>query len=129
MKSLPISETKLRWIYKTYPDHEHCIQHLEKIIWKGGPKCPYCSSSNGSTLKSENRHHCNNCNTSYCVTVGSVYHNTKIDLQKWFYVEKLMIDGERVSLRQLSDMIGVSKNTAMRMVNKIKAIKNQSIWT
>jgi transposase-like protein len=30
----------------------------------------------------QQRYHCNNCNTSYSVTVGTIFHDTKLDLQK-----------------------------------------------
>ena len=28
-----------------FPDQESCIAHLEKMCWKGKPKCPHCEST------------------------------------------------------------------------------------
>ena len=73
-------------IYKKFPTHEDCLAYLEKVRWNNVPTCPYCNSTNSTSFKKENRHHCNNCNTSYSVTVGTIFHKTKLDLQKWFLV-------------------------------------------
>jgi len=71
-------------VYKQFPSHGDCIAYLEKIRWKYQPVCPYCKSIRVTSFKKEQRHHCNNCNTSFSVTVGTIFHKTKLDLQKWF---------------------------------------------
>ena len=65
-------------VYKKYPKQEDCIRHLESIRWKGKPTCPYCKSKNCTPMPKEHRYHCNSCNTSYSVTVGTIFHKTKI---------------------------------------------------
>ena len=32
-------------VMKRFPDQESCIEHLEKIRWKGKPACPHCESN------------------------------------------------------------------------------------
>ncbi len=31
-------------IYKEFPTHEKCINHLESVRWNNKPTCPYCKS-------------------------------------------------------------------------------------
>ena len=31
-------------IFRRFPDHEACIEHLETIRWGDAPQCPYCDS-------------------------------------------------------------------------------------
>ncbi|WP_318781265.1 transposase [Amazonocrinis nigriterrae] len=57
-------------------NHEECLILLEQIRWNGKPKCPYCGSNNATRYKNEHRYHCNECFTSYSVTVGTLFHKT-----------------------------------------------------
>lgn len=108
-------------IYKQFPKSEDCLRHLEKVKWGDKPQCPYCKSLRSSKTKEDFRHHCNNCNTTYNVTVGTVFHNTKLDLQKWFLAISLMLNAKKgISARQLSRDIEVNKNTAWYMLMRLR---------
>ena len=67
----------------------------------------------------ELRYHCNDCLTSYSVTAKSIFHKTKVDLQKWFLAIRLTVQNE-ISARQLAKEIEVTKDTACFMVNRIR---------
>jgi len=108
-------------IYKQYPDHKACLEHLESVRWKGSPTCPYCNSTNSTPVPKESRHHCNNCNTSYSVTVSTIFHKTKVDLQKWFLAISLTLNAKKgISARQLARDIEVNKNTAWYMLMRLR---------
>jgi len=108
-------------IYKTFPTQDECIEYLEKLRWKNKPTCPYCKSKNSTLMPKEKRHHCNNCNTSYSVTVGTIFHKTKLDLQKWFLAITLILNAKKgISARQLARDLDVNKNTAWYMGMRIK---------
>lgn len=108
-------------VYKRFPTATSCLKHIEKVRWNGKPCCPYCSSTNSTPLKKEQRHHCNNCNTSYSVTVKTIFHHTHIDLQKWFLAISLMLNAKKdISVRQLARDIEVNKNTAWLMAIRIR---------
>ena len=97
------------------------IEYLEKLRWKDKPKCPYCKSDNATPMPKEKRHHCNNCNTSYSVTVGTIFHKTKLDFQKWFLAITLIINAKKgISARQLARNLKVNKNTAWYMGMRIR---------
>ena len=81
-------------IYKKYPEHRDCLDHLEHVRWNGTPVCPYCNSTNATPMKKEHRHHCNNCNTSFSVTVRTIFHKTKLDLQKWFLGISIILNAQ-----------------------------------
>jgi transposase-like protein len=103
-------------IYKDFPTQEACVKHLEFVRWSNIPACPYCKSLKSSVLSDGIRHHCNTCNTSYSVTVGTIFHKTKVDLQKWFLAAHLILStDDQISVRQLAKDIGVNKNTACNM--------------
>jgi transposase-like protein len=105
---------------------------MEKVRWGGKPVCPYkpCGSTNSSPMPLELRHHCNTCNTSYSVTVNTLFHKTQLDYQKWFYcLWKVLNHKEQISYRTLGKEMDVTKDTASYMVRRIgKAIGGDSIF-
>ena len=108
-------------IYESFPTENDCIDHLESIRWNKRPQCPYCKSVNATPLAKEKRHHCNNCNTSFSVTVGTVFHQTHLPLQKWFLATTLILNAKKgISARQLSRDLHVNKDTAWRISMKIR---------
>lgn len=106
--------------------HSECITFLEQIRWKGNPKCPYCESTNATPYKKERRYHCNQCFTSYSVTVGTLFHRSRVDMCKWFIAIALIIgDKEKISVRRLAKEIRVDKNTAMNIIRRINHAKQE----
>jgi transposase-like protein len=108
-------------LYINFPNRQDCINHLEKVRWNNKPTCPYCKSTNQTPMPKENRYHCNTCNTSFSVMVGTVFENTKLDFQKWFLAISLVLNAKnRISARRLAYEIGVTKNTAWLMLMRIR---------
>lgn len=98
------------------------IAYLEEILWQGKPKCPYCGSECSTSIDQGVRYHCNACYTSYSVTVGTFFHRTHVDLHKWFQAISLILNS-KVSVRQLAQEVGVSKNTAAHMIRKTRTTR------
>lgn len=100
---------------------EECVALLEQIRWQGEPQCPYCGSRRASRFKQEQRHHCNECFTSFSVTVGTLFHGSHIDLPKWFRAIGFVMDSSKTaSIRQLALEIEVNKNTASYVLARIR---------
>lgn len=108
-------------IFEKFPTEKDCIDHLEKIKWPIKPVCPYCNFSKITPVKGELRHHCNTCNTSFSVTVNTIFHHTHLPLQKWFLAVTLILNAKKgISSRQLARDIEVTKDTAWRMQMQIR---------
>jgi len=113
-------------IYEKFPTNNDCIAHIEKVKWGDTPFCPYCKSIKTSPLPEEKRHHCNNCNTSFSVTVGTIFHHTHLPLQKWFLAISLILNAKKgLSSRQLSRDLNVNKDTGWRISMKIREAMTQ----
>ena len=113
-------------IYEQFPANDDCIAHIEKVRWGDTPKCPYCKSSNSTPMPKEKRYHCNNCSTSYKVTVGTIFHHTHLPLQKWFLAIALILNAKKgIAVRQLGRDLNVNKDTAWRMEMKIRQAMTQ----
>ncbi|MBD2327668.1 transposase [Alkalinema sp. FACHB-956] len=99
---------------------DECIKHLEQIRWGGKPQCPYCGSTRSSAYTHTHRYHCKDCFTSYSVTVGTLFHKTHLDLQKWFQAIHLIFSTpSNITVRQLAQALDVNKNTALYMRARI----------
>jgi len=108
-------------VYRKFPTENDCIAYLEQVRWHGTPICPYCKSDRVTPLPSEQRHHCNNCNTTFSVTVGTIFHHTHAPLQKWFLAISLILNAKKgIAARQLGRDLEVNKNTAWFMAMRIR---------
>ena len=108
-------------IYKRFPKEFDCRTYLEQLRWQSKPVCPYCNSANITLRPKEQRHHCNNCNTTFSVTVNTIFHCTHLPLQKWFLAVSLVLNAKKgIAARQLARDLEVNKNTAWRMAMKIR---------
>jgi transposase-like protein len=108
-------------IYELFPTDSDCIAHLEKVRWNSKPICPYCSSDRTTAVPTEQRYHCNNCKTSFSVTVGTIFHHTHLPLQKWLLAVSIVLNARKgLSARQLARDLDVNKNTGWRMGMQIR---------
>ena len=93
--------------------------------WGDEPICPYCESRN--TAESRHRHRCYDCKRSFSVTVGTVFQQTHIPLQKWFLAIALMLNAKKgVSALQLVRDLKINKNTAWRIMMQIRKAMQQT---
>ncbi|MHC5773958.1 transposase [Nostoc sp.] len=109
--------------YEKFPTQNDCLAYIEQISWSGKAICPYCKSKKSSIIRNQKKYHCNTCNCSYSVTVHTIFHKTRIDLQKWFFAINLLLnektDKTRITSRKLAKEIEVNRNTAWLMMQKI----------
>lgn len=114
-------------IFEKFPTQQDCITHLEHVRWDGTPRCPYCDSDRVTPVLKKSRHHCNNCNTSFSVTVGTIFHHTHLPLQKWFLALMLILNAKKgISARQLARDLNVNKNTAWRISMQIRRAMHEA---
>lgn len=117
------------YIYEKYPTQLSCIRQLEEIRWNNNPQCPYCESHRHSLTKQPHRYHCNECHNTYSVLVGTLFHNTKIPLQKWFLMIALKVNAKLgKSARGIARDLGINKDTAWRISMKLReAMKTEIV--
>jgi transposase-like protein len=114
-------------IYELFPTEADCLAHVEKVRWAGTPVCPYCKASRSTPLPKENRYHCNACNTTFSVTVGTIFHHTHLPLQKWFLALSIVLNAKKgLSAHQLARDLEVHKNTGWRMAMQIRKAMAES---
>ncbi len=108
-------------VYRIFPTEADCIAHIEKVRWPDKPFCPYCGSDRTTAMPKEQRHHCNNCKTSFSATVKTIFHHTHLALQKWFVAISLVLNAKKgIAARQLGRDLEVNKDTAWYLAMRIR---------
>lgn len=121
MHSLVDRKAQVIELYPMKLTHQECIKLLEEIRWKNQPWCPYCGSKRASAIEKGLRYHCNSCFTSYSVTVGTLFHQTHVPLQKWYKAILLVREpSTKMSARKLAQEINVNKDTAAQMLKRLR---------
>ncbi len=116
----------LTTIIEKYGTHEKCIKFLESVRWKDFTFCPYCGGLNvakkrDKNSRSQHRWNCHDCSHSFSVTVGTLFHNTKMPMYKWFMAIILEVGAKKsISGHQLARSIEVTQKTAWRILSKIR---------
>ena len=113
-------------IMEAFPDQEACITYLERLRWQGSPECPHCESDNVRRRNESDtgligRYNCRTCKSTFKVTHGTLFHGTKIPLQKWFVAIGLMANAKKsLSSCQLARDLGLKQRTVWRMMMAIR---------
>lgn len=117
--------TSLIEVYRRWPTKEAAVAHLEKVRWPDGPHCPKCGADTVAR-KAEpgqaDRLQCWSCERSFSATVGTIFHNSHIDLQKWFLLIALMLNAKKgLSAMQAARDLDMRRPTVWSMMHRIRA--------
>lgn len=104
-------------MYERFPAKIDCLKQIEVSRWPDGKAtCVYCGSDN-VVESTAGKLRCNNCRTTFNPTVGTVFHNARLELQIWFAAAYIVLNPEQPTMtaRQLAEALGIAKDTAWRM--------------
>lgn len=111
---------------------EKCYSFLEKRRWPDGVRCPICGNEKiskitrkaGGKNKRAQIYQCleKTCKQQFSVTSGSIFHDSRIPLAKWFIAISLVMDAKKgMSAKQLQQHLGLgSYQTAWHMTHRIR---------
>ena len=113
----------LAQLFRLFPDDDSCFAWVEKIRWKGQPKCAHCKGTNVSAPPPSKPHHywCKPCRKHFTATTNTIMHSRKTSLQNWVIaMYSVMTARKSVSAMQLSKELGVDYKTAWYMLHRIR---------
>jgi transposase-like protein len=110
---------------------EQCRDYLEQQRWPNGPICPKCGTGNPYRIerktatknKVRKLFKCRDkeCRKQFTVTVGSIFEDSKIPLNKWFAAIHQMCSSKKgVSAHQIHRELGVDLKSAWFMCHRIR---------
>lgn len=109
---------------------EAAAEYLEALRWPDGRVCPHCG-----TVDSDEREHyrirrkgstrrvwrCFACKKQFSVTVGTIFEDSHIELNKWLLAFYLLCSSKKgMSAKQLERMLKVTYKTAWFMCHRIR---------
>ncbi len=104
-----------------FKDEKSCIDYYEALRWNGKPVCPHCGSKRVITTKKSYRCSDKECRKDFTVTVGTIFHSSKIPMRTWFLTLYLYRTHKKgISSVQLSQWLNVSQKTAWFMLHRIR---------
>lgn len=119
--------TSIVEVYRRWPTHDDCVGHLERVRWGDKPLCPYCGAERVSRNRDASREatasrwKCQRCMKSFSVTVGTIFHNTHVDLQRWFLLIALMLSAKKgLSAMQAARDLEMRRPTVWSMMHRIR---------
>ena len=113
-------------VIEMFPTQQDCIAYLERLRWQGFPECPHCESNHVRKRKELlegriGRWNCHNCKSTFKVTHGTLFHGTKIPLQKWFLAILLIVNAKKsLSSCQMSRDLGLKQKACWRIMMTIR---------
>ncbi len=114
-------ELNLVSLVDRFHSEEACIEYLEGLRWPNGLACLRCGSTSVSRIKTRGQYDCNSCRYRYSVRVGTIFHDSKLPLWKWFITAYMMIESRKgVSANQIKRTLGVSYKTAWYLCHRIR---------
>lgn len=116
------AEPKNFWEWQQlFAEETNCHQALIKLRWPEGFCCHRCDHRKGWLLHTRAVYECARCHHQTSLTAGTLFHNTKLPLVKWFWaLYWVSADKGSISALRLTKLIGVSWVTAHRMLRKLR---------
>ncbi len=111
-----------------YSDANKARAHLEALHWPNGPACPHCGNCDPERItklagKSTRPgvHKCKECAKPFTVTVGTIFEDSKIPLNKWLLAFRLLNGGKKgFSAHELHRSLGITYKSAWFMAHRIR---------
>lgn len=130
-------------VAKKFATPEACNDFLEQMRWPDGVECVHCNAKkvskyvkqastrtrkNAKTGKVEEKpvparilYVCLKCKKQFSVTEGTIFNDTHLLLERWFYAVALMVNAKKgVSALQLKRDLGTAYKTAWYLAMRIR---------
>jgi transposase-like protein len=109
-------------LVRLFDTDEKCREILTKLRWPLGVECPRCKSKSNTYIQPRKVFQCGECDYQYSVLVGTVFNDSHLPLDKWFYAVLLLVESRKgISANQMKRLLGVSYKTAWYLCHRIRA--------
>lgn len=108
---------------RIYPDKESCFRFLSELKWSQGYSCRKCGHDHyfhGHLIYSRR---CAKCGYEESVTANTILQNTRIDINKAFYMIFLVYSTKgKISSHKLSEILNIRQSTCWSYSSRIKKV-------
>lgn len=111
-----------------YSDANKAREHLEALHWPNGPVCPHCGNCDADRISKlagkstrPGVYKCKECAKPFTVTVGTIFEDSKIPLNKWLLAFRLLCGGKKgFSAHELHRALGITYKSAWFLMHRIR---------
>jgi len=113
-------------VINLFDTDEKCREILVRLRWPNGPECPRCKMPVVELETAKQLFYCKECDYQFTVTVGTIFNDSHLPLQKWFLATLLLCEAKKgMSAMQLKRTLwGQHKGsykTAWYLCHRIRA--------
>lgn len=106
---------------KIYPDRETCFKFLSDLKWENGYTCRRCSNTHYGHGHLPYSRRCSKCGYEESVIAYTMLQNTRIPINKAFYMIFLMYSTNgKISSHKLSEILSIRQSTCWAYSSRIK---------
>jgi hypothetical protein len=111
---------------RIYPDKESCNLFLADLKWKHGYTCRKCKNTQYYPGHVQYSRRCAKCSYEESVTSYSIFHNTRIPINKAFYMVFLIYTTKgKISSHKLAEILNMRQSTCWTYGARIKAVMEE----
>ena len=114
----------IKQLMADFPDDVACLEWLVQYLYPDGIICPKCDEPTKHYRVSGRRSYvCSKCGNHFYPLAGTIFHKSRTLLTDWFHAIYIMSTNKSgTSARQIQREIGVTYETAWRMMHQIRSM-------
>src|ERR1700730_16361166 len=104
-----------------FPDEQSCIDHIRAIRWKDGEFCPHCGGNRIYHFSDRKTFKCGDCRERFSIKVGTIFHDTKLPLRKWFMAIWMITNHPKgIASTTIAKDLKVTQKTGWHLLHRIR---------
>jgi|SRR5208282_3940174 transposase-like protein len=108
-------------LFELFPDAETARKYLEERLWKKGPMCPECGTTERIGTRKGGFYRCHTCKLDFTVRTGTIFERSHVPLHKWIYAMYLLVTARKgISSMQLAKEIGITQKSAWFVLQRLR---------
>ncbi len=108
---------------RIYPDKETCFKFMAEIKWVNGYTCKKCANYHYGNGHQPYSRRCSKCGYEESVIAYTILQNTRIPINKAFYIIFLMYSTKgQISSHKLSEILSIRQSTCWAYSTRIRKI-------
>ncbi|MFN3404382.1 MAG: 7TM diverse intracellular signaling domain-containing protein [Cytophagaceae bacterium] len=116
---LMLKDLTLDEFQKIYPDEDSCLKYLSEIKWSKAYSCKKCSNKTASEGKTPFSKRCTKCGYDESATSFTIFHNSKLPINKTFYLVYLILANRNISSHELGQKLELRQKTCWAFKKKV----------
>lgn len=118
---MPATFESLYDLFEAFPDEQACLDHLRAIRWRDGEYCPHCGGERIYHFSDRKTFKCGDCRKRFSIKVGTIFHDTKLPLRKWFMAIWMITNHKKgIASTTLAQDLKITQKSAWHVLHRLR---------